>query len=120
MNIQDEVDLASAQDDARRNSAKMLTRLPSKLQKDEDRIAAQLRRYKGNTFTKLAVLHDMLNAFGDVMKPFSACKSGCDACCHYIVSLFPIEARYIGHVTGHKRRPDPLPAQNFHGQRAPF
>lgn len=120
MNIQGEADLASAQDNARRNAAKMLTRLPSKLQKDEDRIAAQLRRHKENAFTKLSVVHDMLNAFRDVMKPFTACKSGCDACCHYNVSLFPIEARYIEHVTGHKQRPDPLPAQNFHGQPCPF
>ncbi|MFC5742933.1 YkgJ family cysteine cluster protein [Dyella tabacisoli] len=120
MSIEEEVNIATAQDNARRSAASMLASLPARLQKDEDRIAAQLQRHKGNAFAKITVLHDLLNAFGAAMAPFTACKAGCDACCHYNVSLFPIEARYIEHFAGHKQRGDPLPAQDFHGQPCPF
>ena len=117
---QEKNDLRSAQDRAKQSAAEMVKRIPRTLQKSEENIAQQVKHHKGNPFTKLALLHRLLDEFGAVAKPYVACKSGCAACCHYNVSLLPVEAEYIERTTGHKRLPDPLKPQDFHGQPCPF
>ncbi|MBE1161567.1 DUF2971 domain-containing protein [Dyella acidiphila] len=59
-----------AQDRARQNVAEMIGHILQTLLKSEARVAEQLRRHQRNAFSKLAVLHRLLDEFGPIMKPY--------------------------------------------------
>jgi uncharacterized protein len=120
MHSLDEHDMQVAQGRARRNAAEMVAHIPQHLVQSEARIAEQLRHHQGNAFSKLALLHRLLDEWAPVMKPYIACRSGCAACCHYNVSLLPVEAEYIERKTKHKRRAELGESWDYHGQPCPF
>lgn len=86
----------------------------------EERLPKEFARTPGSALKLLRLLHQAVDAIGEVVAPFAACRRGCNACCHIPVHLFPIEAELIEKRTGVRRRATPAPKRDFTGEPCPF
>jgi len=105
---------------AQRNFERLCDELPADIVALEDALATRLAAMPGGAAQRLRALYAAMAQISDAVAPFVACKAGCTSCCHYKVSVFPLEARLIEAWTGHRRLPTPAPVQEFHGQPCPF
>lgn len=115
-----EADPRVAQLNAQANFSRLVAEVPRQIQERESRVAAQIGQLSGSAIKKLRALHKELSIILDALSPFVACKSGCTACCHYNISIFPVEADLIAKRTGHTPRAASLPHGDFHGKPCPF
>lgn len=120
MHDNDETDPEVARANTRANFERLQQELPADVVAREDGLARELASLRATPARKLRILYGALGELMEAVEPFTACRPGCSACCHYNVSVYPLEARLIASWTGRARLREPLPAQDFHGQPCPF
>lgn len=120
VNDETEANPLTARTNAQRNFERLRVGLPAELIALEDGFARELEALPGSPSKRLRALYAAMTKISDGVSSFAACKSGCSGCCHYNVSVFPIEARYIEQWAGKKRLPQSLPPEDFHGTPCAF
>lgn len=105
---------------AQRNFERMRDELAPEIVAREDGLAQEIAALPGSAANRLRALYAVMAQISDAVVPFVACRAGCTACCHYNVSVFPLEAQLIEAWTGHRRLASPLQAAEYHGQACPF
>lgn len=115
-----EADPLVARANAQHNFERLQHGLPPAILAREDGLAKELATLPGSPTKRLRALYAAMSDISSAVEPFAACHAGCSSCCHYNVSVFPLEARYIEVWSGHKRLPAPAPASDFHGTPCPF
>ncbi len=112
--------LEIAQENARRNYALIVSRLPARLAEKEESLLEKISNHRGNSLTKLRALYDFMDELYSFVHQFTPCKKGCNSCCYYEVSISELEIQYIENATKIKRLKEPLPTTVFHGTPCPF
>ena len=120
MNDEREADPLTARTDAQRNFERLQQGLSSAILAREDGLAKELAALPGSPVKRLRALYAAMAEISAAVEPFAACRAGCSGCCHYNVSVFPLEARYIEEWSGHQRLPAAGPASDFHGTPCTF
>lgn len=64
--------------------------------------------------SRVMMLRHVAGAWSDSLKPVSACRKGCNHCCHIPVTVSESEARLIAKKTGRKLR-QPLTPKSLYG-----
>ncbi|WP_018973149.1 YkgJ family cysteine cluster protein [Rudaea cellulosilytica] len=105
---------------AQRNFDRLLNELSPDIVAREDGLAEEIAGLSGSAASRLRALYAALAQISDAVAPFVACHAGCTSCCHYNVSVFPLEAQFIEAWTGHRRLARTKPAGDFRGQACPF
>jgi Fe-S-cluster containining protein len=118
--LEDESDPAVARRNATANFDRLLSGLSPSAVAREDQLLGEIKAVRGSTIKKLRHLHRVVENLGAEIAPFVACKRGCNACCHYNVQLFPIEAELIEKHTGSKQTKAEHPAKDFTGRPCVF
>jgi len=104
-----------ARQNAEANFQELVDKIPTSVQIREQNLLAEITAVQGSALKKLRALHQASEALSDAISPFVACRRGCDACCHYNVHLYPLEAEFIEKRTGLKRSREKNPPQDFTG-----
>ena len=115
-----EADPLTARTNAQRNFERLREGLSPAILAREDGLATELASLPGSPSKRLRALYAAMAEISAAVEPFAACRAGCSSCCHYNVSVFPLEARYIEEWSGHKRLPARASAADFHGTPCPF
>lgn len=74
---------------------KAIAAVPVKLIDKENLIAQKVEFSHLSPLKKLKLVYDLVDSLSQHVGKFSACKRGCDSCCHYPVSLHGVEIEYI-------------------------
>jgi len=102
-------------DFARKNYAKLTSQYPPSLQQREDSLLQKLQNSKLGRLKKLELLYSEMEAIYEFIHKFTACKKGCNHCCHYEIAITDLEIEYIkSKVKTKKIKPSPF------GQACPF
>ena len=120
LNDASEADPLTARTNAQRNFERLQLGLSPAILEREDALAKELAALPGRPSKRLRALYAAMAEISAAVEPFAACRAGCSSCCHYNVSVFPLEARYIEEWSGHKRLPTPVPGSDFHGTPCAF
>lgn len=102
------------------NQHKIVAAIPVRLVDKEDHFLERILKAKAGPQKKLEILYSLMDELAEVMDPFTPCKKGCAACCHYGVSISTLEVAYIEKHTRHRRLKKGLESQDFHGEPCPF
>jgi hypothetical protein len=94
-------------EEAFRRRDAFLSSLDQDLREREDRLPMSLAATNASARSKLRKVYALIDEFGTAARPFVACKSGCDACCHINVMITAVEARQIETATGRPPRAIP-------------
>lgn len=113
--MDDESDPISARKNAELNFERLVARIPRAAQEREENLLKEISTAQGSALKKLRLLHLATEELSIAIAPFVACGRGCNACCHYNVHLFPLEAELIEKRTGIKRSKGPNPSFDFTG-----
>jgi len=105
---------------AERNQRTIITSFPSRLAAREDRFLQQLQRAKVSPLKQLEMLYVLMDDLAKAVHPYTPCRKGCNACCHYQVSVSEIEIRYIEKHTKHRRKKNHPVSYEFDGSPCPF
>ena len=109
-----------AQENARRNHEQITRQLPKSLVQKEDKLFQRISNHKGNAFTKLKAVYELMDELYSFTSKFTPCKKGCNSCCHYPISISELEIDYIESSSQLKRLNPPRPKSDFHGNPCPF
>ena len=115
-----ESDPAVAKQNALANFQRMMAGLPQSTHQREARLVAEIGRVGGSPLKQLRYLYRAMDALSKDLAPYVACHAGCSACCHYPVSVYPLEAELIEKRTGHRRRNPPISNDATPGSPCPF
>jgi hypothetical protein len=102
-----EADPAVAKRHAAANFERLTAELPHHVQQREAQLLAELKSVPGSPLKKLRHLYRASEALMRDLAPYIACSAGCASCCHYPVSVYPLEAELIEKRTGHRRQRAP-------------
>jgi uncharacterized protein len=116
----EEQDINAALANARGNRSSAVGALPRSLVEAEEKLHERFQRMKSSPLNKLRTLFEFMAQVSEVVGKFIPCKKGCNSCCHYPVSLTPLEIELIETDFKVKRVDAPFPASDFHGTPCPF
>ena len=102
------------------NIERLVTQMPASLAEREAKFSSQLIRAKLNPAKKLERLYSFMNELYSHILKYTPCRKGCNACCHYKVSVSDIEIAHIEAHTKKRRNKKFLPKSEFHGTPCPF
>ncbi|EGO80787.1 YkgJ family cysteine cluster protein (plasmid) [Xylella fastidiosa] len=109
-----------ARKNVRKNIQRLNKKLSNKIKNEEAALPDIIAGTHGTPIEKLLALYKLSDPIFTAIRPFTACRYGCSACCHYKVDLLPIEAELIAISLGQAPLPLPTTFQNGHGKRCPF
>jgi len=75
---------------------------------------------KVSALKKLEMLYGLMNELGKAVQPYTPCQKGCNACCHYPVSVTSVEIRYIEKHSRRRRGKRCGEPRDFMGSPCPF
>tara|TARA_B100002003_G_scaffold175288_1_gene163156 strand:- start:3766 stop:4359 length:594 start_codon:yes stop_codon:yes gene_type:complete len=117
---EDDMDVEEDQLYARQQLQKAISAIPQKLLDKESLIAQKLEFSNLRPIKKLKVLYDLVDSISAHLGRFSACKKGCNSCCHYPVSILQIEADYIEKFENKKQKNKAEKKTTLEGSACPF
>jgi uncharacterized protein len=105
---------------ALRAQQRIVNAMPRRLAEREDQFAEQIKRAKVGPLKKLGLLYSFMEELAAVTSRFTPCAKGCASCCHYAVSVSPIEVEYIERHTRRSRNRVLRLLDDPHGMPCPF
>ncbi len=94
---------------ARKNFVKLTNQYPLRLQQREDSLLQKLQSSKLSRLKKLELLYSEMEEIYEFIHKFTACKKGCNHCCHYEIAITDLEIEYIkSKVKTKKIKPSPF------------
>lgn len=115
-----EKDITLAVESAHRNVKRLMAEMPGELEGADERLPRTIANSGLDTLGQLQELHTLSVGLFEAMRPFTACKQQCSFCCHYAVSVYPIEAELIAKSLGLPRPSMPARGRNAHGRACTF
>lgn len=88
-------DYEKSLDFARKNYAKLTKQYPPRIQQREDSLLQKLQSSNLGKLKKLELLYSEMDAIYEFIYKFTACKKGCNHCCHYEIAITNLETDYI-------------------------
>ena len=70
------------------------------LQKRQERVAMQALRENRSSRSRLGLALQIVDEFGQALRPLAACRRGCAHCCHIRVEMTELEAERLGAAVG--------------------
>ncbi|AIC11545.1 hypothetical protein [Xylella fastidiosa] len=101
-----------ARKNVRKNIQRLNKKLSNKVKNEEAALPDIIAGTHGTPIEKLLALYKLSDPIFTAIRPFTACRYGCSACCHYKVELLPIEAELIAISLGQAPLPLPTTFQN--------
>lgn len=118
--MEEEADPQVARRNAEGNFQRLIAQIPRSVQAREERLLAEITATPGSALKKLRHLHRTTDELFAEVAPFVACRRKCNACCHYNVHLYPLEAELIQKHTGNARSKNNFPPHDFTGTPCVF
>lgn len=109
-----------SQKNAEANFVRIARALPESLARREETLLnefADSDEAPSERLQRLYTFMEELYRFADTHTP---CQRGCDACCHYAVSVSELEVQFIESRTSHRRGPALKQIDQPHGTPCPF
>lgn len=94
--------------------------IPQHLKDREDGIVKRLKFRNASAVSKTRELQELADHLLTAVAPFTPCRSGCSACCHYPVMVSEADVAIIESKTTARRLLSPLPKVDFMGTPCPF
>lgn len=102
-------------DFARKKYTQLINQFPQRLQLRENSLLQKLQNSTLGKLKKLELFYSEMEAIYEFIHKFTACKKGCNYCCHYEIAITDLEIEYIKNKTKIKKL-----ALNSSGQPCPF
>jgi Fe-S-cluster containining protein len=80
---------------ARKKYAQLTSQFPHSLQLRENYLLQKLQNSSLEKLKKLELFYSEMEAIYEFIHKFTACKKGCNYCCHYEIAITDIEVEYI-------------------------
>lgn len=116
----DENDSSAAASWAEKQLKQAISAIPQLLIDREDGIVKRQRFQNASVVSKTRELHQLADELLGAIAPFTPCRRGCSACCHYPVMVSEADVGIIERNTSNRRLPSPLPKADFMGTPCTF